>query len=211
MSRDELFHPGSKCWSRDTDLPPALPHDLPFTPALAWGLIFQLNISWKHSCYLNPNKARGSLLCEFRHKQVESRCCGKSGDSNFLHCLQKGCLPTFSTAQLVLGRDYVFKHLLYKSEMLALFSMGKGKELMCVERQFNVFLAFSLLQETSGISPFCIDGYWRFGWKENPDLKNFCSMFWLSEKQEQTGAGGWIAENVGHDDRDRTEYKVLWS
>lgn len=45
-------------------------------------------------------------------------------------------------------------------------------------------------KETSGISPFCMDGYWRFGWKENSNLKNFCSRFWLSEKQEQTGAGG---------------------
>lgn len=88
---------------------------------------------------------------------------------------------------------------------------GRERELMRVERQFLVFLAFSLLQETSGISPFCMDGYWRFGWKENSNLKNFCSMFWLSEKQEQTGAGGWIVEYVGHNDRDRTEYKVLWS
>lgn len=64
---------------------------------------------------------------------------------------------------------------------------GREREFMCVERHLNVFLAFSVLQETSGLSPFCMGGYWKFGWKENPNLKNFCSMFRLSEKQLQTG------------------------
>lgn len=100
--------------------------------------------------------------------------------SNFFHCLQKGCLPTSSTGRGDLGEgSCVFRTFFTKVKCLHFSVWGREGELKCVERHLNMFLAFSVLQEASGLSLFCMGGYWRFGWKENLNLKSICSMFWL--------------------------------
>lgn len=117
MRRDELFHLGSKCWSRRLTCLQLCP----MTCHSPWPWVAHLPAG--NTPAASTQMEQGEAYFE----QVESCCFWKSGDNNFLHWLQKGCLSTFSTGQLVLGRDCVFRHLLYKSEMLALFSMGKGK------------------------------------------------------------------------------------
>jgi len=73
------------------------------------------------------------------------------------------------------------------------FQYGEGKGSQpCVERQHVSVIACG----EGDISPSIIGGYWRFGWKENLNLKkcvysatcfDWCGS---SEQQKTTGAGG---------------------